>query len=121
MLRRPPRSTRTDTLFPYTTLFRSQVGALRHLPRHFVFEAFADAIRRRVLQEVADLHAAALRQLRPPGFDFEFVADHCIGRPGRSFRRSCVAVSMRDAGYIVLVGLSAPSAPASRVDRKSVV
>src|SRR3546814_10733857 len=28
MLRRPPRSTRTDTLFPYTTLFRSSV----HLP-----------------------------------------------------------------------------------------
>src|SRR3546814_21003204 len=29
MIRRPPRSTRTDTLFPYTTLFRS--------PRHLVF------------------------------------------------------------------------------------
>src|SRR3546814_12345101 len=27
MIRRPPRSTRTDTLFPYTTLFRSHVGA----------------------------------------------------------------------------------------------
>src|SRR3546814_16912795 len=27
MLRRPPRSTRTDTLFPYTTLFRSTGGA----------------------------------------------------------------------------------------------
>src|SRR3546814_20257312 len=26
MIRRPPRSTRTDTLFPYTTLFRSYVG-----------------------------------------------------------------------------------------------
>src|SRR3546814_3411803 len=26
MLRRPPRSTRTDTLFPYTTLFRSGFG-----------------------------------------------------------------------------------------------
>src|SRR3546814_3058595 len=26
MLRRPPRSTRTDTLFPYTTLFRSDDG-----------------------------------------------------------------------------------------------
>src|SRR3546814_15936611 len=26
MIRRPPRSTRTDTLFPYTTLFRSEVG-----------------------------------------------------------------------------------------------
>src|SRR3546814_16765520 len=30
MIRRPPRSTRTDTLFPYTTLFRSSgVGGLR--------------------------------------------------------------------------------------------
>src|SRR3546814_7424768 len=27
MIRRPPRSTRTDTLFPYTTLFRSQGSA----------------------------------------------------------------------------------------------
>src|SRR3546814_17117190 len=27
MIRRPPRSTRTDTLFPYTTLFRSDVLA----------------------------------------------------------------------------------------------
>src|SRR3546814_20174164 len=26
MIRRPPRSTRTDTLFPYTTLFRSRKG-----------------------------------------------------------------------------------------------
>src|SRR3546814_12411639 len=26
MIRRPPRSTRTDTLFPYTTLFRAGVG-----------------------------------------------------------------------------------------------
>src|SRR3546814_9230407 len=26
MIRRPPRSTRTDTLFPYTTLFRSLIG-----------------------------------------------------------------------------------------------
>src|SRR3546814_18403888 len=27
MIRRPPRATRTDTLWPYTTLFRSQAGA----------------------------------------------------------------------------------------------
>src|SRR3546814_16700306 len=27
MIRRPPRSTRTDTLFPYTTLFRSRLPA----------------------------------------------------------------------------------------------
>src|SRR3546814_10123853 len=29
MIRRPPRSTRTDTLFPYTTLFRSETIAIR--------------------------------------------------------------------------------------------
>src|SRR3546814_5039635 len=40
MLRRPPRSTRTDTLFPYTTLFRSVLdtehadGALAADDRH---------------------------------------------------------------------------------------
>src|SRR3546814_959196 len=34
MIRRPPRSTRTDTLFPYTTLFRSPVvrGLSLHHP-----------------------------------------------------------------------------------------
>src|SRR3546814_11848837 len=30
MIRRPPRSTRTDTLFPYTTLFRSWLVRLAH-------------------------------------------------------------------------------------------
>src|SRR3546814_12802546 len=38
MIRRPPRSTRTDTLFPYTTLFRS----LEALPDHSVDAIFAD-------------------------------------------------------------------------------
>src|SRR3546814_9411120 len=31
MIRRPPRSTRTDTLFPYTTLFRSHATAVIRL------------------------------------------------------------------------------------------
>src|SRR3546814_13599078 len=29
MIRRPPRSTRTDTLFPYTTLFRSAIDVVK--------------------------------------------------------------------------------------------
>src|SRR3546814_1259425 len=33
MIRRPPRSTRTDTLFPYTTLFRSRRSARDHGPQ----------------------------------------------------------------------------------------
>src|SRR3546814_5322559 len=36
MRRRPPRSTRTDTLFPYTTLFRSNGTVLITDPSHFV-------------------------------------------------------------------------------------
>src|SRR3546814_5412153 len=32
MIQRPPRSTRTDPLFPYTTLFRSVVGILISIP-----------------------------------------------------------------------------------------
>src|SRR3546814_9386610 len=35
MIRRPPRSTRTDTLFPYTTLFRSRPSGMRPLNRVF--------------------------------------------------------------------------------------
>src|SRR3546814_2424568 len=43
MIRRPPRSTRTDTLFPYTTLFRSagrstKVAELGKLGPAYVFE-----------------------------------------------------------------------------------
>src|SRR3546814_1311014 len=36
MIRRPPRSTRTDTLFPYTTLFRSYAAQAyrQHLAEH---------------------------------------------------------------------------------------
>src|SRR3546814_2101249 len=32
MIRRPPRSTRTDTLFPYTTLFRSETLTFAEVP-----------------------------------------------------------------------------------------
>src|SRR3546814_1580085 len=35
MIRRPPRSTRTDTLFPYTTLFRSLQFHLDRSPKGF--------------------------------------------------------------------------------------
>src|SRR3546814_1736975 len=41
MIRRPPRSTRTDTLFPYTTLFRSRIGRtvkfISHAPLYAIY------------------------------------------------------------------------------------
>src|SRR3546814_244450 len=48
MIRRPPRSTRTDTLFPYTTLFRSAIwfSQLRLLRPHGLLE-----LHRKVLGE----------------------------------------------------------------------
>src|SRR3546814_9716079 len=44
MIRRPPRSTRTDTLFPYTTLFRSQHMAAVDQPLHLDLQAFHRAV-----------------------------------------------------------------------------
>src|SRR3546814_10696115 len=46
MIRRPPRSTRTDTLFPYTTLFRSMgAEAIRDLLRQIDLEEEIKSLR----------------------------------------------------------------------------
>src|SRR3546814_20836511 len=50
MIRRPPRSTRTDALFPYTTLFRSL--------EHRAEQIRADARKRGFIDLQADTHAA---------------------------------------------------------------
>src|SRR3546814_18807541 len=64
MIRRPPRSTRTDTLFPYTTLFRSTGphGKRRRFP-FFRIVAFAR------VEPVLDASGNEVRitQLPPPG------------------------------------------------------
>src|SRR3546814_222116 len=46
MIRRPPRSTRTDTLFPYTTLFRSCLHTLDRCPDRLLGVAALDRLRR---------------------------------------------------------------------------
>src|SRR3546814_8388472 len=60
MIRRPPRSTRTDTLFPYTTLFRS---ADRGEEGHVALQAVH-------LAPQGDLHHPVDAQLQPR-FDLE--------------------------------------------------
>src|SRR3546814_15531861 len=66
MLRRPPRSTRTDTLFPYTTLFRSgrDDGAADDVHRRLVRPPQQVGRRRQVLQ-----HAALQGAVRAGGGD----------------------------------------------------
>src|SRR3546814_7875673 len=60
MIRRPPRSTRTDTLFPYTTLFRSAEA--------LAIVAGAEAVRRRARPAEIPIAAARAAQLqRRPG------------------------------------------------------
>src|SRR3546814_17011450 len=54
MIRRPPRSTRTDTLFPYTTLFRSEDLA-RALVRAYERRSLDDEPSRRAVVEDARL------------------------------------------------------------------
>src|SRR3546814_14541651 len=73
MIRRPPRSTRTDTLFPYTTLFRSVPlkpehrhhvqNMLTHLRLHFVIAGKGN---RPLVFGVAQVIAIALRKADQP-------------------------------------------------------
>src|SRR3546814_10434100 len=55
MIQRPPRSTRTDTLFPYTTLFRSYATLLRTIVGQQVSVAAAASIWRKLEAQVGDL------------------------------------------------------------------
>src|SRR3546814_2023022 len=56
MIRRPPRSTRTDTLFPYTTLFRSP-----HLAQH---DERADAPKRVVRRNMLKMNDRRCEAIR---------------------------------------------------------
>src|SRR3546814_7817038 len=58
MIRRPPRSTRTDTRFPYTTLFRSIEGDGGGIVFADFEERLLHAERRGALQDRADERAA---------------------------------------------------------------
>src|SRR3546814_10690460 len=99
MIRRPPRSTRTDTLFPYTTLFRSRADARAQ----FLFGAVMPAADQ-VAQQIAAQRAAdaADRGLRNGA-----VAGVGIGGAGRGRQHGGQAGRADDAmkiphGYVSL-------------------
>src|SRR3546814_15908248 len=56
MIRRPPRSTRTDTLFPYTTLFRSDEFAIGAHQRGPGIQRLADILARQAAEIDVDVH-----------------------------------------------------------------
>src|SRR3546814_17920040 len=66
MIRRPPRSTRTDTLFPYTTLFRSAGRLLGSAERCAVVVLHGDVARQQqALAGAALTGATAVRKRHP--------------------------------------------------------
>src|SRR3546814_8498025 len=84
MIRRPPRSTRTDTRFPYTTLFRS-AGTGRH-----AVPAAGRATRRRGLRR--PVHDVLRRHARA-------VTGRVDRRPGRLHRRTSAGrIALRRPG-----------------------
>src|SRR3546814_12693810 len=94
MIRRPPRSTRTDTLFPYTTLFRStRLAALGHAG---AIEAAAHRVvahTRQILDAAAaDQHHGVLLQVVPftadVADDLEAVGQAHLGDLAQGDRKS---------------------------------
>src|SRR3546814_15382448 len=66
MIRRPPGATRTDTLFPYTTLFRSgirQVQSIAHVGDDAFQLAAAQIAAARPLPQIADQEAERVQRL----------------------------------------------------------
>src|SRR3546814_11974323 len=104
MIRRPPRSTRTDTLFPYTTLFRSL----------FFLVQRGDCARVAAAADIDPVYAAALTQAKADGVEV-----------------LCYSCSLSPTGIAVatplplvsgpLVSETGPAAPGLRPDRKRVV
>src|SRR3546814_12349673 len=130
MIRQPPRSTRTDTLFPYTTLFRS------HAPR--IREAGAPSVELAEPRELPVDRRAVLLGTAHDGLlllvlvDEDVDARHRPTRPFTRMRRGHVGVGHRVGGavdaevevsdtrvFAIGAGKLAPGHDAVERDRKS--
>src|SRR3546814_3701705 len=69
MIRRPPRPTRTDTPFPYTTLFRSHVSDVSNASRTMLFNVHSNEWDAELLQ-MLDITPALLPKVQPSGSEF---------------------------------------------------
>src|SRR3546814_7942442 len=100
MIRLPPRSTRTDTLFPYTTLFRSDeidaiaVRAFRRRAANAVTGVDAELVRLDVpgpgVVESRDLRRQPQQQPRPRGAVGDRIGDRLEPAPQPTVQRVVV-------------------------------
>src|SRR3546814_9882402 len=94
MIRRPPRSTRTDTLFPYTTLFRSVPVRGYLLPlSHEGHRHLCDAVRDRPFDDIAFWRANGDFRKR--------LCDRCDHRAVRSEEHTSELQSLMRISYAV--------------------
>src|SRR3546814_18292754 len=100
MIRRPPRSTRTDTLFPYTTLFRSLVTAQYRFGQRLSVKEIAadtDASRQPIM--------AALNRLEAEGFVRIIPQVGCaVANPGREEIADFYLMFERMEGLLAEIG-----------------
>src|SRR3546814_2344161 len=102
MIRRPPRSTRTATLFPYTTLFRSFV----------VFLAVGPEVRQGAQHEVIGLQV--LRRVPPGALD---LGGADSGVDGAGDARGNAVLQLEEAAAGVLEAIGPKLAPGLGVDQ----
>src|SRR3546814_8030270 len=129
MIRRPPRSTRTDTLFPYTTLFRSGDRAFRNVtdqcfaPVRRIADMDAEGISRQLLSPVPIMlcywgpaEATAAFASMQNAFIAEVVAQH----PERFLGAGTVAMQSARLAIPELERIKSYGFPAIEIgDRKS--
>src|SRR3546814_21003001 len=108
MIRRPPRSTRTDTLFPYTTLFRSHRHTLHSVRAGLELQAGEDAragdLRARLLV-AADLDFGGIDDLEAPALQLSVALVHAQEVGGKERRLVAAGAGAHLEDGIARVGL----------------
>src|SRR3546814_15789202 len=102
MIRRPPRPTRPDTLFPYTTLFRSIRLAARQSGGHIFIEMSDDG--RGIDPDRLRARAITMGLMSPAETDSlsDAAAQALIFEPGLSTATTVTAISGRGVGLDVV-------------------
>src|SRR3546814_21008803 len=114
MIRRPPRSTRTDTLFPYTTLFRSSERSPGAASSAIAEAMEALTIRRATASDLEAIVALLADDVLGP-------AREKPGPPPGPFYADAIAAIERDPNHFLAVateaGATAPCLPLSLTPR----
>src|SRR3546814_13161388 len=121
MIRRPPRSTRTDTLFPYTTLFRSEAtralgDALKLAQPGAKIDILVVDAKASTKGHGSEPGADIARNLSRHGFD---VTVHALSSEGENQSAVLVDFARRHRADLLVIGASAHSRLREQIGRAS--